>query len=152
MQLHTYPLLKNEDMKSYYFWSTGPKGTIKKVIIFQVIDPEEELHNLAFGDLMTNSEVIDDLAVTNNGDTKVILATVGKAVVEFFRDFPDATIVAAGSTPARTRLYQINISRFINEIMPEFVVEGYLEGHWELFERSANYDAFMLKRKRLTLE
>lgn len=30
MQLHTYPLLKNEDLKSYCFWSTGPHGAIKK--------------------------------------------------------------------------------------------------------------------------
>jgi hypothetical protein len=151
MQLHTYPLLKNEDLKSYYFWSTGPNGTIKKVIVFQAVDPQAELYNLAFGDLPSGSEFLNDLAVTNNGDTKIILATVGKAVVEFLEDFPNATIVAAGSTPARSRLYQINISLFIDEILPEFVVEGYLEGRWELFEGNSAYDAFMLKRKRLNL-
>lgn len=124
---------------------------LKKVIIFQVVNPEAELYNLAFGDLAAGSETLNDLAVTNNGDTKIILATVGKAVVEFFEDFPNATIVAAGSTPARTRLYQINISRFIDEILREFVVEGYLEGRWELFESDISYDAFMLKRKRLNL-
>ncbi len=52
-------------------WSTGPNGTIKKIIIFQVIDPEEELYNLAFGDLLAGSDVINDIAVTNNGDTKL---------------------------------------------------------------------------------
>ncbi|MGG7665839.1 DUF6934 family protein [Dyadobacter sp. BHUBP1] len=149
MQLNTYPLLKNEDLKSYYFWSTGPNGTIKKVIVFQLVDPEQALYNLAFGDLFEGAEILNDLVITNNGDTRVVLATVGKAVVEFLEDFPNATIVAVGSTPVRTRLYQINISRFINEILQEFVVEGYFDGSWELFEGNTNYDAFMLKKKRL---
>lgn len=151
MQLHAYPLLKNEDLTSYYFWSTGPNGRVKKVVIFQVIDHEEELFNLAFGDLPEGSDVINDLAVTNNGDTKLILSTVGKAVVEFFEDFPAATVVASGSTFARTRLYQINISRFIDEILPKFLVKGYLNGCWELFEASTNYEAFMIKKKKLNL-
>jgi len=151
MELHTYPLSKTRDLKSYSFWSTGPNGFVRKVIKFQLIDYDEQLYNLAFGDSALNSDLIDDRSVSNNGDTHTILATVAKASSIFMTDHPGAVIVATGSTIARTRLYQMNISRFLVEISSDFVVNGYLNGEWEVFKRNTNYDAFLLKQKELNL-
>lgn len=151
MELHTYPLSKTRDLKSYSFWSTGPNGFVRKVIKFQLINYEEQLYNLAFGDSALDSEVIDDWAVTNNGDTQTILVTVATAASHFMTDHPGAAIIATGSTIARTRLYQMNISRFLSEIPSNFIIKGYLNGDWEVFTRNRNYDAFLLKQKELNL-
>lgn len=63
------------------------------------------------GDIDTGSGEIDDLSVSNNQDTKKVLATVAKTVVDFIEQHPKA-IVMEGSTPARTRPYQMGIRSF----------------------------------------
>lgn len=151
MELQTYPLAKTRDLKSYSFWSTGPNGFVRKVIKFQLINYDEQLYNLAFGDAALDSDMIDDRVVSNNGDTHIILATVATAASHFMREHPGAVVLAAGSTVARTRLYQMNISRFLTEISSNFVIEGYLNGDWELFVRNRNYEAFLLRQKELNL-
>lgn len=152
MELQTYPLAKTRDLKSYSFWSTGPNGFIRKVIRFQLINHEEQLYNLAFGDSGPDSDFINDRSVSNNGDTLIILATVATAALNFMTDHPGASVIATGSTVVRTRLYQINISKFLTEISSNFVVKGYLNGDWEVFERNRNYEAFLLKQKELNLK
>lgn len=151
MELQTYPLSKTRDLKSYSFWSSGPNGFVRKVIKFQLIDYDKQLYNLAFGDAVSDSDLIDDRSVSNNGDTHTILATVATAASYFMADHPGAAILATGSTIARTRLYQMNISRFLVEISSGFAIKGYLNGDWEVFERNRNYDAFLLTRKEVNL-
>ncbi|WP_090157339.1 DUF6934 family protein [Dyadobacter soli] len=107
MELHTYSLSKTRNLKSYSFWSTGPNGFVRKVIKFQLINYEEQLYNLAFGDSALNSELIDDRAVSNNGDTQVILATVATAAFHFMTDHPGASVFATGSTLVRVK-FEIN--------------------------------------------
>jgi hypothetical protein len=152
MELHTYPLSKARDLKSYSFWSTGPKGFVRKVIKFQLINCEEQLYNLAFGDSALDSDFIDDRSVSNNGDTLIVLATVATATFNFMIDHPSASVIATGSTVARTRLYQMNISKSLTEISSNFVVKGYLNGDWAVFKRNENYEAFLLKHKELNLK
>ena len=47
--------------------------------------PHQELYNLAFGDKDLLTGDIDDLAVTNNGDTDKVLVTVVAAL--YFPEF-----------------------------------------------------------------
>ncbi|OJV18343.1 MAG: hypothetical protein BGO21_22560 [Dyadobacter sp. 50-39] len=152
MELHTYPLAKTSDLKSYSFWSAGPNGFVRKVIKFQLISHEKQLYNLAFGDCALDSEFVDDRAVSNNGDTQIILATVATAASQFMADHPGATVLATGSTVSRTRLYQMGISKFFVEISSKFAVKGYLNGDWLHFERNNNYEAFLLEHKELNLK
>ena len=56
-------------------------------------------------------------------------------------------IFAIGSTPSRTRLYQMGISRYFDEILELFMISGLLENHWGEFEADNNYQAFLVKRK-----
>lgn len=151
MELHTYPLSKTRDLKSYSFWSTGPNGFVRKVIKFQLINCDEQLYNLAFGDSALGSDFINDRSVSNNGDTHTILGTVAQAASIFMTDHPGAVIIATGSTIARTRLYQMSISRFLGEISSNFVIKGYVNGDWEVFTRNRNYEAFLLREKELNL-
>jgi hypothetical protein len=104
--------------------------------------------NLAFGDLNETTGKIDDLAISNNQDRERILATVAATVLEFTNHFPNAMVYAKGSTPARTRLYQIGISANWTEIGTVLYVYGYEPNNgWESFQKNVKYEAFLVKRK-----
>lgn len=91
---------------------------------------------------------MDDQAVSNNHDTDKVLATVAATVLEFTACFPDMPVYATGSTPGRTRLYQMGISANWQHIAPLLHVWGFTKGGWEPFKRGVNYQAFMALRKK----
>ncbi len=97
-----------EDLLVYNFVSEGVKGRIKKVIIYSYTG-SENIYNLGFGDLNEETNQIDDLSVTNNGDSEKILSTVVSTIFAFTQKYPKALILATGSTPVRTRLYRMGI-------------------------------------------
>jgi len=69
-------------------------------------------------------------------------------VLEFTQHFPDVMVYARGSTPARTRLYQIGIATNWREIDPLMQVFGYEQNKgWQSFRIGVNYQAFLVKRK-----
>lgn len=111
MNLEKYPLEAQATLTIFEFVSEGSKGPIPKLIQFQQIN-RSNMYNLAFGNKNDDTGEIDDLAVSNNGDTDKVLATVVSAVYAFFEKYPQASVYATGSTKARTRLYQMGISRF----------------------------------------
>ena len=63
---------------------------------------------------------LDDLAISNNGDTEKVLGTVVAALYAFFDRHPGAIVYATGSTPGRTRLYRMGITKFYEEIKNDF--------------------------------
>ena len=73
--------------------------------------------------------------------------TVAKTLLEFTAHFPDALVYARGSSPARTRLYQMEVLANLNEIGKILEVFGFINGHWLPFERNVNYEAFLVWRK-----
>ncbi len=147
MNLKIYPHKAFPDSNTFEFISKGPAGKIRKVVCFQ---PTEiiDVYNLAFGDKKESH--IDDLSVSNNGDKEIILATVAHLVDVFTEAFPSAWIFATGSTPSRTRLYQIAIHKYINEIEMQFEVYGELEEKWEPFTPKKNYQGFLVRKKLKT--
>jgi hypothetical protein len=85
--------------------------------------------------------------VTNNEDKNKVLATVGNTIIDFTNYYGSHYIYAEGSTPARTRLYQMGIANLWDEINTQFWVYGLRDDNWYLFEKNVNYDAFLVKRK-----
>ncbi len=73
----------------------GPKGLILKRIQFTLVN-RDQVFNLAFGDKDTVTGDIDDLSVSNNGDSEKVLATVVGAVYAFCDRHPVAWIYASG--------------------------------------------------------
>lgn len=146
MNLDQYPLARNQDFLEYTFYSIGPHGNIEKRIRFKKISNDPNVYNLAFGDLDLTTDKISDTATTNNKDTDRVLATVAAAVVAFFRNYPDAMVVAEGSTLSRTRLYRMRIAENLSEIQSEFQIYGLLEGKWELFAKNKPYQALLIGR------
>ena len=67
------------------------------------------MYNLAFGDYNEKTGQVNHIAVTNNGDSKKVLATVIQALYIFFNRYPTCIVIAKGSTKSRTRLYRMGI-------------------------------------------
>ena len=145
MQLDQYPFTSSDSFFEYTFFSEGPQGRITKVVQLKLIDAQNNVYNLAFGDWNSDTKVINDLVVTNNNDRDKILATLAAIVVHFSNQFPLALVFAQGSTPARTRLYRIGITLNYDEISEIFDVFG-LQDQWEVFKLGINYHAFLVRR------
>ena len=123
MKLDKYQLKTGEEFLSFEFISEGPKGLIHKQIQFSLVN-RNGVFNLAFGDKDPITGEIDDLMVSNNGDSEKVLATVIGAVYVFYDQYPHAWIYASGSTGARTRLYKMGITKYYEEIKNDFEIYG----------------------------
>jgi len=145
MNLPKYQVSADDEHFLYEFFSEGPKGSIKKTVIYSEI--EDGLFNLAFGDWNEQLNKLDDSIRSNNGDRDKILATVASTAIDFTDRFPQAEIFTEGSTPARTRLYQMGISNNLAEISEDFEIQGYIYHEWQSFRKGINYEAFLIIRK-----
>ena len=131
----------------YQFISEGPKGLVRKSVIFSDTNVEN-VYNLAFGDYDPMTDTLDDLSNTNNGDSKKVLATVAATIYTLTEKYPEAWITSTGSTKARTRLYQMGIANNLAEIVKDFVIFGYnCKGYWEQFIVGEQYEVYLLTRK-----
>lgn len=146
MRLEKYHLKADKTLNVFEFISIGPNGAIRKMIHFQ---PTYTIgvYNLAFGDKHTTTNAIDDLIITNNGDTDKVLATVADALYIFLDKNPEALVYATGSTPGRTRLYRMGITRFYEEIQQNFFLFGRINKEFYEFEMGKEYEGFLAQRK-----
>lgn len=144
MNLPTYLLKAGENAFTYGFVSGGPKGFTAKRVQFSLVYADN-VYNLSFGDVNAETQKIDDQIASNNGDLELVLATVAAAAYDFCRHHPDASLYLTGSTPARTRLYQIGITRFLDLIQSQFSIYGELGDSWEPFQRNKRYTAFFIQ-------
>ncbi len=145
MQLPKYQYKTNGSYLDYEFFSDGPKGRIKKIVRF--IQIEKRVFNIGFGDLDEGTGEISDVIVTNNKDSRKVLATVASIVNFFMLQYPGASIVAKGSTYSRTRLYRMGISNHLEEISINFEVFGLINKKWESFKIQEEYEAFLIRKK-----
>lgn len=146
MTKDTYPIEVSPHFVAYDFISDGRKGKILKGIRYTQTK-FSNVWNLGFGDIDIHTGKINDVIVSDNGDSEKILATVARTCIEFSEHFPEAMILAIGSTSARTRLYQMGINRNFTEISELFLIWGLLDDSWEVFEKNKNYQALLVKRK-----
>lgn len=149
MKLDHYHLRANESFLEFEFDSKGPKGVIKKIVLFTPKNSKGITYfNLGFGDFNPNTGEVDDLVISDNKDSKKILATIAATVVEFLDQFPDLKVYAEGSTKSRTRLYQMAIMTNLHQISLVYEIFGFYKGKWQKFEKNINYEAFLVRRKR----
>jgi hypothetical protein len=145
MIVSRYSAITDHRHETYEFLSEGPKGTVKKVVQYLEVGPN--VYNLAFGDWHEEAQEIRDDTRTNNADRDKVLATVAATAIDFMAHHPGAVLYAEGSTPARTRLYQMGILANAPQIDRLFQVLGLAEEGWEDLVRGKNYEAFALKGK-----
>ncbi len=145
MDLDKYAVVSDINHVVYEFLSERPYGTIKKVVFYQEIG--DNIYNLAFGDWDEERQRINDRVRSNNNDRDKVLATVASTVTDFIKYHPNAQILAQGSTPSRTRLYQMGILGNMNAIGNSFDIQGFYKGNWEIFKEGRNYEVFAVKAK-----
>lgn len=152
MNLSSYPYTPSESFLDFIFESEGPKGKIKKVVRYSLQNANGVSYcNLGFGDLNLETGKFENLIISDNKDRSKILATAAATVLAFTEPFPDMMVYARGSTPVRTRLYQIGISTHWKQVKQHLVVFGYAKGKWEPFKKAVNYDAFFVLCKKFIL-
>ena len=134
------------DLKSFEFISEGPKGFITKVVRYSETNLKG-VFNLGFGDKNKETGKVDDLSITNNGDSQKVLATVAATLYIFTNNYADAIIVATGSTQARTRLYRMGITTNLETIEKDFIIYGLTNKEWEPFRKGIKYEAFFVRKK-----
>jgi hypothetical protein len=143
MHLEKYEVKSKQDFTYFEFVSEGIQGNIAKIVTYYKIDNQIlPIFNLGFGDKDENTGNISDKAVSNNGDRNKVLATVASTVYTFTTQNPSAWIYMEGSTPVRTRLYQMGINLYYDEITNDFMVLGSLNGDWQTFQKNVNYESF----------
>jgi hypothetical protein len=152
MQYEKYnEVVSSNDKLEFQFTSEGPKGIIKKVIQFTQTQ-NEEIYNLAFGNLR-NDGSIDDETTNDNKDRNKILATVAATVYEFTSSYPDKTVFFCGTTPQQTRLYRMALTVNLSQLKKDFHIYGILRGIDSFervpFQKGADYFGFMVKRKKV---
>ena len=149
MNHYAYPYAISRDHSIYTFDSYGPNGKITKIVQYISRDAAGiTFFNLGFGDLDPETGKIDDLAVSNNLDKARVLATVAATVVDVTSKLPDAIIYVRGSTPSRTRLYQMGVSANWEQISALLHVYGFAPSDgWQSYQKNINYEAFLARRK-----
>lgn len=142
--------------ENFEFLSQGVNTFQMKVnYTYLGIEPvtQKHLYNLGFGvvcfDSETGLEDIDDKIITNNGDKDKILSTVALTAISFFDEHPNSILFFQGSSPSRTRTYQMAIGQNIEMLKKNFIIRGYVENSDlpEVFQKNKNYEAFLIEQK-----
>lgn len=105
------------------------------------------VYSFGFGDWNESTKKVDDRVISNNGDGDKVLRTAAGIIYDFTAFHMGAAVFIKGSTPARTRTYQMGINKFWDEINPHFEVLGKIKDKWDPFEKGVNYEAFIGRRK-----
>lgn len=142
----SYPFVTKNDGMTFEFDSISSTKVVRKIIEYHLIDEELSIYNLALVDSLPNNQ-FSDLNISNNRDMPKVLATVFQSILRFFELKPSARILIEGSTPARTRLYQMAISKYLIEFKQQYVILGLSESGSELFEKGKTYDRFIVSLK-----
>ncbi len=124
-----YELETSAGLDLFEFVNYGKKGKIVTLIQFsetEINTPFGVAYNLAFGD-KTEDGIIDDTAISENGDRDKILTTVAVAVYEYTARYFNRAIFFRGSDKLRTRLYRMAISLNIEELSQDFDIFGITE-------------------------
>lgn len=141
-----YAFETSSDFLRFEFDSIGPRGIIRKAVIYSPLVLNPDVYNLGFGDLLADGE-IDDEVVSDNGDMEIVLATVIQTLNRFFINRPAKGVAFTGSTKSRTRLYQILMTRSLPEAENAFYLYGIRNGVIEDFVVGLNYNAFLLYKR-----
>ncbi|MCP1381775.1 DUF6934 family protein [Runella salmonicolor] len=146
MNLPHYTLQTDKTHSIYLFESIGVKGIIQKAILFEPTETDTT-YNLSLCDLNPLSGKMDFSAISDNGDTQKILATIYFAIFEFTKEHPQSNVIFFGNSTARNRLYRMAINHELKEISKTFDILGLWNDSWIPFVPNKNYNAFWISRK-----
>lgn len=146
MTLNRYGIRRHKTNENIFeFTSEGVKN-ILKVVEFQPTDTPG-VYNLAMADKVRGK--ISYTHVSNNKDTEKVMETVGYIIQSYTLEHPERRIFVTGNAPAKTRLYQMYLSKNLSQIQKEFYVwaQPKAGATFELLKKGKNYVSFLAKRK-----
>ena len=82
MENPKYPFESTSTSTTFEFVSEGPKGRILKLVKYDEYG-NTGMYNLGFGDKLGDSNRFDDKIISDNQDSKMVLATVAATLYEF---------------------------------------------------------------------
>lgn len=127
------------------FVSVGKKGEIYKRVTF--IELQFGFFNMGLGDLNPETGEVNFYSVSDNGDRNAVLATVSEIIESFFELYPTHTIYFKGTSKSRTRLYQMAINHFYDELTKRFHILGELDDKMTRFKKNTNYKSFLILKR-----
>ena len=145
MHYKAYPTESNRENTRFHFQSIGKRGVFEKVIFFTPVT--FDTFNLSLVDFDSATGNYDDLSVTDNGDMPEVLVTVISTIHQFLSSNSDKKVYFEGSTPARTRLYQIAIAKIYDPEHSGLLISGLHDGQWFAFEPNINFEGFLAEKK-----
>ncbi|WP_409014746.1 DUF6934 family protein [Dyadobacter aurulentus] len=147
MRSDFYPFTHDESCRYFEFISKGSCKADRKIVIYSPVAANFNQYNLFLGHLLADGNLCD-LTITNNGDMETIIATVIRTISLFLGKYPQRSVYFTGSTPARTRLYRVIISREFLEVTKYYEIYGVTKDNEEPFEPNKNYIGYIVKSKR----
>ena len=139
-----YDYLSDGYDRMFYF-SGWESMNMNKVLLFKYLD-DPEVYEIILGNLRTDGSIdVERAGDYDHADT--VLSTVAKAIAFFLADRPEAEIFIEGTTPTRTRLFQMAIVRELDDLGQYFDVYGFTDGREEIFQSGRNYQAFTISLK-----
>ena len=139
----TYDIISAKNRHRFLFKSTGPKGVIEKVVLFQPVGKGR--FNLAFGD--AKEDTLDDEIVSNNRDFVKVLATVAECAYDFTEHYPGTVLEIVPVDNRRGMLYNAIFKRHYLTIREKFRIFGRRNGEFEPYDPGKEYDKFELYHK-----
>lgn len=134
-----------ENACRFEFESVGIQK-IRKIILYDKTDIPN-FYNLSLGDTLPN-EKVSFVSISNNGDRDKVIGTVIQTLLYFFDIYPDSYVLFSGSTPERTRLYQIIIARELTYATATFSFWGMDEAvNIQAFIKNKSYIGFIVSLK-----
>ena len=133
------------DVSTYQFTSVGKTNQLMQVSFVKKSE-NEEVYTLMFGNVDSNNS-INYLNKTNNGDMKIILATVVKITENFLEENPSSIILFSGSSETRTKLYQRILSSNFTTFTKKIDIFGVENGKIEQFNPIKIYAGFIIRNK-----
>ncbi len=140
-----YDFTASDDATVFWFESIWQDDVIKKQIKISATSIPN-FYALALVDLMADGS-LSDVNRPRHGNVEKVLATVLQTMLVFMDKHPDSTIFFMGSTPARTRLYQIAIQRELESAESIFSIQGLIKGSFYDFQPGNQYEGFVVTRK-----
>lgn len=140
-----YEFVVTDEACTFQFTSVGKKPIVKCVVYHRTNIPG--FYNLAMGGLLPDGK-LDVEVVSDNGDRNKILATVIQPLFTFLEAHPTDFVFFTGSTPTRTRLYQILTSHELDRATFLLSCRSMLRnGHLVQFEKNNPCIGFLIGLK-----
>jgi hypothetical protein len=147
-----YDYEASSDAFTFQFFSQGKITVLMQVAYTETpsgrLPQYDPIYNLALLAFDTSLARFSDKLEVNNGDMPLIFATVTQTLRYFSFYYPSASIIFTGSNQQRTRVYDLLVKRYREELSTYYNVLGFREGSWEKIDSHYKYEGFLLLPKK----